>query len=365
MYLNLLQYISVGLAIILVLLSLLLFFIRFFKNLQQRKKNIVKTKTIQLIEKLVSQINTPEYHTEWIRPNESLILGFRKNYIDRSEFSRKIVTHEILTLHRSLKGIASERIRDLYIHLGLDKIALNILKKGKTYDHPRIIWELGQMRIMESVDLIKGCLKYQDDEEIQIEASVALLVLQIDHPLVGIEHFKHMNKGQKQYFIESCKKLDPQFIPNFSLGFTSTNIHVVEICLILCDYFKQSFSTEIVKNLLKTQKPDIIFAAGFLLFRTKNYELIKELINTLQTISSVNLQVSIIKNIKLLDKIELLDDLVDVINNPFTPDEVKLEALRSACRLSEKFDQTFTLDRIHIVDEKIEKMFLHAQEKLI
>ncbi|MHA8103993.1 hypothetical protein [Aquirufa nivalisilvae] len=365
MYLNLLQYISVGLAIILVLLSLLLFFIRFFKNLQQRKKNIVKTKTIQLIEKLVSQINTPEYHTEWIRPNESLILGFKKNYIDKSEFSRKIVTHELLTLHRSLKGIASERIRDLYIHLGLDKIALNILNKGKTYDHPKIIWELGQMRIMESVDQIKGCLKYQDDEEIQIEASVALLVLQIDDPLVGIEHFKHMNKGQKQYFIESCKKLDSRSIPNFSLGFSSTNIHVVEICLILCDYFKQSYSTDIVKNLLKTQNPDIIFAAGFLLFRTNNYVLIKELIHSLPTITDVPIQVSIIKNIKLLDNIDLLNDLEDVINNPVTPDEVKLEALRSACRLSEKFDQTFTLDRIQVVDEKIKKMFLHAQEKLI
>ncbi|MDF5691737.1 hypothetical protein [Aquirufa aurantiipilula] len=365
MYISLLQYISVGLAAILVILSLLLFFIRIYKKLQRTKKDIVKTKTIQLIEELVLKINNPEYHPDWINPNLELILDFKKNYIDTSEFERKIVTHELLTLHRSLKDIASERIRDLYIRLGLDQIALNLLKNKKSYDHPKIIWELGQMRIIESIDLIKACLKYQDDKEIQIEASVALLVLQIDNPLVGIEHFTHMNKGQKQYFIESCKKLDQRNIPDFSLGFSSTNIHVVEICLILCDYFKQNYDSEIVRKLLKSPNPDITVAVANLLFKTNNYVLIKELLATIQNIEDVYVQVNLMKQIKLLEIKDLLDDLVDVINNPDTVDEVKLEALRSACRLSEKFDQTFTLEHIHVVDEKIKKMFLHAQERLI
>lgn len=365
MYIYLLKIILIGLSAILVALSIFLFLIRFIKSSRNKRASKIKSETIHFIEKIVFQINTPSYNKDWILEHEKLVSNFKNNYVIKSSFDRQIITHELLTLHRSLKGIATERIRDLYINLGFAEIAMRVLAGKKTFEHPKIIRELAEMRIIEAIPLIKNCLKFKNDQEIQIEASVALMMLQLDNPELGMENLTHMTTGQKMYFIESCKKLDPAFIPNFSNGFTSNNIHVVEICLILCDYFKQNYPIEIVRSLLKTKEPNILFAAGFLIFRSGNHTLIKELLEDLISLDDTFIQVTIIKNIKLLDKIELIDDLLILINNPNTVDELKLEAIRSACRLAEKFNQEFKLSQIIHVDEKVERMYLHAQEKLI
>lgn len=197
-------------------------------------KNFYENKYVDFLTELVFSedynINSREY--------KEMLTSYNR-YVLPISLKRNILIKVILEMESNLIGEGSDRLRELYFALRLERYAKRELKARRWDKKVAAIRILAQMDIRDS---FKDILKYNTSkiELLRAEAQYACV------KLVGIEAIKLItetplviSEWQQIQILEFIKKKGEKKVPNFSSLLSSENDSVVLFGLKLVAYFKQ------------------------------------------------------------------------------------------------------------------------------
>jgi len=164
----------------------------------------------------------------------------------RSPKDKQELIDEIMQLYANLSGEISNKLRELYIDLGLDNESVTKTQSHQWHVRAKGFRELAQMNIKTVNEEIEKCLN-SDNDILRMEAQLAMIRLNYEDP------FSFLNKLQKPFssweqlhVYEMITRHQIQ-VPEFSDWLNSMNESIVVFCIRMIRAFKQ---TENFKKLL-------------------------------------------------------------------------------------------------------------------
>jgi hypothetical protein len=187
---------------------------------------------------------------------EKVVEHFQNNYFNKS-FARKVMMGEVIRLHKDLSGDIKEKLKELYILMGLKEDSVLKLKSSKIYVKARGISELTQMEIKEALPEIK---KYTDHKSFYLRNKVQLATVKLS----DTDNFSFLDETsyiipewQKLYLYEMIQSLDKESLPDFSVWSRSANISVVLFSLRMLKYFNQTEACSYMWTLLTHKSAEV------------------------------------------------------------------------------------------------------------
>jgi hypothetical protein len=171
----------------------------------------------------------------------------------KTEISKKIIIGHLIDLKKNIIGHSADKLRTLFIHLHYDEYASKKLKS--------IFWHVKaeNIRILSIMFIENATLKIakfidSGNAVLRMEAQLALVNLDREHPFYFLENLKHYLTDWHQLNIHDCAVRNSIKVPDFTIYLGSRNKSVTIFCLKMIGAFKQKMAYEKVTDLVK--KPD-------------------------------------------------------------------------------------------------------------
>lgn len=167
----------------------------------------------------------------------------------KSKLERQSMIDEILLLKTNLSGEVSQKLKELYYQLELDKDSMKKLKHRKWEIKAKGLLELEKMDIREASTKIVPLLNSKN-EPVRVEAYFAYIRLSSSDSFSFLNHIRYPLTAWEQLNIYNIIKTNKIDVPDFSQWFQSSFPSVVLFSLKMAGLFEQSkVALQIVKLL--------------------------------------------------------------------------------------------------------------------
>lgn len=175
----------------------------------------------------------------------------------KRDFLQQMLYQQVLTYHANFTGNTSDRLKDLFLELGLDKILLKKLQSNKRELVIQGVREVAQLQFIElSLQILKLC--ESKSLPIRMEAQAAHIILNMEH---SFDFLDNMNEPILDWYqlvlIELTSHINPTKLPDFSNWLQSKNPSVVKLCIKLIGRFQQFQAVDQLIKLLKNPDKEI------------------------------------------------------------------------------------------------------------
>lgn len=159
----------------------------------------------------------------------------------RTTGDKQILIDEIMQLYANLSGEISNRLRELYIDLGLDNESVQKTQSPQWHIRAKGFRELAQMNIKTVNEEIEKCLN-SDNDILRMEAQLAMIRLNYEDPFSFLDKLKKPFTSWEQLHVYEMITRHQIAIPDFSQWLGSPNETVVVFAIRMIRAFKQSES---------------------------------------------------------------------------------------------------------------------------
>lgn len=188
--------------------------------------------------------------------HEVIINRFRKFHLLGINH-RKILSQQIIQLHKNLSGDSAVQLKELYLKLNLHTDSYKNIYSSDWQENIHGIRELTEMNITEAAREI-GHLTHSEYEIVRIEAISALVELIKFNALNYFEHRKQpMSEWEQLMIMEKLKHLDRRDIPDFTKWLNAHNLSVKIFAVKLIHRFEQFQNIDQLIKLLDSPDEDI------------------------------------------------------------------------------------------------------------
>jgi len=181
-------------------------------------------------------------------------------HIASDKFKRQILINQMMDLSVNLKGEIKERIKDLYIQLGLKKDSLDKINSRKWHENIKGFRELAFMNIREANEKIIENLN-SSNEILRMEAQIAMVRLSDENPYQFLNFMEKPFSLWEQITLHELVVQHNLKVPDFSQWFRSENNSIIIFALQMTSWFKQKESEEAIIKLLEHESEEVRFAA--------------------------------------------------------------------------------------------------------
>ncbi len=159
---------------------------------------------------------------------------------------KQILIDEIMQLYANLSGEISNRLRELYVDLGLDNESVQKTKSPQWHIRAKGFRELAQMNIKTVNDEIERCLNSPNDV-LRMEAQLAMIRLNYDDPFSFLDKLVEPFSAWEQLHVYEMIHRYQIPVPDFTRWIHSRNITIVVFCIRMIRAYKQ---IEAIRELL-------------------------------------------------------------------------------------------------------------------
>ena len=184
--------------------------------------------------------------------------GVRPPILSQADTERKkqVLIDEIMQLYANLSGEISNKLRELYVDLGLDNESVQKTKSPQWHIRAKGFRELAQMNIRVVNDEIEKCLN-STNNVLRMEAQLALVRLNFDDPFFFLDKLEQTFTSWEQLHVYEMIQRYQISVPNFTRWINSRNESVVVFCLRMIRAFKQGDTYAQILPLLKSHSKEI------------------------------------------------------------------------------------------------------------
>lgn len=229
--------------------AFLLFLFILFSRLRDGIKQAQKTKMEQEVQLFITffLFNEESY-------NKNYIKNFRRKHLS-SKFHRDIVLASLIDLHKNLMGESSEKLRFLYVALGLKKYSQQQLNSTSWHKIAKGISEFAEMGSREDSKLIRPFINHQDSM-LRAEAQVALLKLESDTPFSFLDELEEpLLEWQQMQLARAAQKADFIMLPEFNRWLHKKEESIVGFCIRMIAQYRQYNASQQLVDLLAPPYP--------------------------------------------------------------------------------------------------------------
>lgn len=176
--------------------------------------------------------------------------------IAKTDFTRVILIDEMIDLSINLKGDSASKLRELYIHMGLDKDSYALAQSIFWHLRVKGFRELAFMNIVSAEPIIRKALKSQNNI-IRSEAQLALVRLNKNDP------FSFLDTLHKPFTLWEQNKLHEMIIyhnlevPSFKKWLYSDNRTIVIFAIDMIRLFKEMDAVNDVIEIVSHENRDV------------------------------------------------------------------------------------------------------------
>jgi hypothetical protein len=160
----------------------------------------------------------------------------------RSFFQKNILIGLIVKLYIDLEGDVSQRLRGLYLSLGLHKVSLGKVRRGKWFVKIQGFRELANMDVEEAITVIRPYINHTRDE-LRSEAMISLVRLDKESPFRFLTELSAPFTRWEQLNVFAIARKYQVKIPQFSHWFNHENPTVVMFALTMTGIYQQYDAT--------------------------------------------------------------------------------------------------------------------------
>jgi hypothetical protein len=158
--------------------------------------------------------------------------------IASDEFGRQILVDQMIDVSVNLKGDAEEKLRKLYITLGLDKDSIRKANSRQWHKKIKGFRELAFMNIRSANDAIYAALN-SGNEILRMEAQIALVRLSDENPFEFLYHLERPFSLWEQITLHDLLVQHDMTVPAFRQWLGSPNDTIIMFALRMIREFKQ------------------------------------------------------------------------------------------------------------------------------
>lgn len=178
---------------------------------------------------------------------------------------------EIMQLYSNLSGEISNKLRELYIDLGLDNESVAKTQSHQWHVRAKGFRELAQMNIKTVNEEIEKCLN-SDNDILRMEAQLAMIRLNYEDPFSFLSKLKKPFTSWEQLHVYEMITRHQIQIPEFSDWLNSMNESIVIFCIRMIRAFKQAENYKKLLPFLEHANKDIREEAILTLGELRIYE---------------------------------------------------------------------------------------------
>jgi tetratricopeptide (TPR) repeat protein len=152
---------------------------------------------------------------------------------------KQVLIDEIMQLYSNLSGEISNRLRELYIDLGLDNESVRKTQSPQWHLRAKGFRELAQMNIKTVNDEIESCLNSENDV-LRMEAQLAMVRLNYENPFSFLDRLEKPFTSWEQLHVYEMISRHQINVPDFYQWLSSRNETVVVFSIRMIRAFKQT-----------------------------------------------------------------------------------------------------------------------------
>lgn len=264
--------------------------------------------------------------------DEEALISFERQYV-RKRGQRQIVIQNIVSLHKNLIGEAADKLRHLYLQLGLQQYCKQKLYSGYWHEIAKGISELSDMGINKYSDLIRTFINHPHPT-LRSEAQVALLKLKSDAPFSFLDDLKEpMLDWQQLQLARAAYKSQFLSIPNFERWLGNKEETIVIFCLRMISIYGQHSASEAILGLLLHPAAKVREEAIITLRQLEAYDAVP-LLTSMFASESTAIQLEILKALPAIgdqQSIPFFEQVLGMENM-----RLQLAAARAICQSGEE-----------------------------
>lgn len=163
--------------------------------------------------------------------------------IASSSYRRQVLIDQIIDVSVNLKGDAQEKLRQLYLDLGLHHHSINKAQSRRWHIRIKGFKELAFMNIKDAnSEMLKSLQSH--NEILRMEAQIALVRLSDEHPFEWLNYQVHPFSMWEQITLHNMLVQHDIPAPRFVQWIDSPNHSVVQFALRMIREFKQTFEED-------------------------------------------------------------------------------------------------------------------------
>lgn len=281
--------------------------------------------------------------------------------IGSNRYRRQVLIDQMKDVAINLKGDSWEKLRKLYLELGLDKDSVRRVYSRRWHVKIKGFRELAFMNIKEANDEIMRCLN-SHNEILRMEAQIALVRLSDDNPFEFLDHLKRPFSLWEQISLHELLVQHSIPVPLFSRWIDSPNYTVVMFALRMIREFKQKETEEDLKRALSHPADEVrklaIQVAGDL-----KMESTRELMKRMYKNEAYNNSLEILRSLGKMPHVSFLNFLKLVLDKE---DDVQLqieatkaienigeEGVKALVKLMKSEYKNYNIIIRHVLDRRI------------
>ncbi|WP_445382205.1 hypothetical protein [Robiginitalea sp. IMCC43444] len=239
-----------------------LYFLLIFRlrnRISARKEAIIQQK--RMLAPMISNFLFYEQQADREEQEEYIRMKIEIRELLKNPLNREVITEVLMDLKMDVSGDARTKLLELYVNLGLQQDAFEMLKSRRWERISKGINQLAEMQVVESYIFIRKFINHRRGT-IRKQAQLATVSLNEE----GIKYF--LDKARYQIsewhqlkLLEILRQKQDYIPPKFHNWLTSENKDVVLFSLRLIRHFRQSEAEELIITLLRHRSPIIKYAA--------------------------------------------------------------------------------------------------------
>jgi len=166
--------------------------------------------------------------------------GGQPDNLKEADTTRKkqILIDEIMQLYANLSGEISNKLRELYLDLGLENESVQKTRSPQWHIRAKGFRELAQMNIQTVNDEIELCLNSSNDI-LRMEAQLAMIRLNYEDPFSFLDKLDQYFTSWEQLHVFEMIQRYQIAVPDFSRWLTSSNESIIVFAIRMIRAFKQ------------------------------------------------------------------------------------------------------------------------------
>lgn len=174
----------------------------------------------------------------------------------KTPHDKQVLIDEVMQLYANLSGEISNKLRELYIDLGLDNESVTKTQSNQWHIRAKGFRELAQMNIKTVNDEIEKCLN-SDNDILRMEAQLAMIRLNYEDPFSFLDKLQKPFTSWEQLHVYEMITRHQINVPDFIEWLSSPNHTIVIFCIRMIRAFKQSSAYKKLIPFLEHSNKDI------------------------------------------------------------------------------------------------------------
>lgn len=230
-----------------VLLGIMILVLVFILLLRTRRKRIQK-RTEVLKDEIQDSVTEYLFDEDAARPESIESIS--------GPHDKQLLIDEIMQLYANLSGEISNKLRELYIDLGLDNESVKKTQSHQWHIRAKGFRELAQMNIKSVNEEIEKCLN-SDNDILRMEAQLAMIRLNYEDPFSFLNKLEKPFTSWEQLHVYEMITRHQITIPEFAEWLSSHNHTIVIFCIRMIRAFKQNEAYKKLIPFLEHSNKDI------------------------------------------------------------------------------------------------------------